>query len=89
MTGFAAEAATPWQASFAARKARGERSLVGDRGLQHPAETPSNPQGSPAGGAQSGAPGAVLPPDVLELARRLAALPAEARQALAALLAGK
>jgi hypothetical protein len=88
--------------------------MVGDTGLQHPAESNGKTPVSARGGAKSGAltpksapatpvtlpahvrptataagsipPIADLPPDVLDLARRLAALPEAVRAALVAAL---
>ena len=71
--------------------------VVGGRGLEQPAKNPVNPQDSGSGGAISGAvspnsgpagPDSApldLPPDVAELARRLAALPEAVRAELVAM----
>ena len=72
--------------------------MVGATGLVHPAETPANPEDCGRGGAESGAvtpdsapagaaeASSALPPDVAELARRLAALPEAVRAEIMATL---
>ena len=72
--------------------------MVGHQGLEHHAETPAKPKDSGKGGAESGAVAAdsdpagpasapsELPPDVRELARRLAALPETVRAGIVAMI---
>jgi hypothetical protein len=65
------------------------KSMVGDTGLEQPAERPANPQVSETGGAESGASGAVSAPagpDVADLARRLAALPSDVLAGIVAMV---
>ena len=78
--------AAPWQASFSARDTRGERSLVGDTGLEHPARTHEKPRFSGQAAQKAAQSEPVLSPDALDLARRLAALPETVRAEVVAMV---